>query len=532
MKQLKTAIVLASLLLSGQAAWGQNDIKDVLTYNTEGGYYEISDASDLGNLAEYVNFDNDCEGLTFKVTADIQLESSEAPTGNFEGIGYVDADGYAHPFKGTFDGCGHTISNVVINQPGAVGVGLFGALNAPAIVRNVKLSDCSFTGNINVGAIAGEYDGASNTAGFYGIENCETSSSVSVNAAAYEDEEAGETYDGWYAGGIIGYAGTSTVKDCISAAAVHGDDYVGGITGQMNNDPASVYGGKLSECYYTGSSVTASEGAEFVGQVIGLNGDLNEEGDVLEGSAAELTFTILEDDSDATVKNSTRLSNYAGQDVDITLPPITLYKDNCWNTLCLPFDYAISTTDDTDPLFGAQLMTLSTADSQYDSASNTMTLAFEPATSIEAGKPYLIRWEGESGEFQFSPTKPEGVTLDDAQTTTAGDISFVGSYASVELQAGDQTSFFIGANNEVYYPSADMTINPFHAYLKLEGSSPAGVRAFILKFPGDESTGISCIKDVKATNASTWYTLDGQALKSQPEQAGIYINNGRKIAIK
>ena len=68
---------------------------DGLTFDNDGEYYEISSIEDLQTFASYVNGGNSCEGLTFKLTADL----------NSTGDNFTAISG----FKGTFDGNGHLI---------------------------------------------------------------------------------------------------------------------------------------------------------------------------------------------------------------------------------------------------------------------------------------------------------------------------------------------------------------------------------------------------------------------------------------
>lgn len=69
---------------------------------------------------------------------------------------------------------------------------------------------------------------------------------------------------------------------------------------------------------------------------------------------ATINITLLDDDSNATVKNATRIVNYNGQTATVTLNDRTLYTDGSWNTLCLPFDLTL----DGSPLEGATLKKL------------------------------------------------------------------------------------------------------------------------------------------------------------------------------
>jgi hypothetical protein len=119
------------------------------TYNTEGGYYEISDADDLNALATFVNAGIDCTGLTFKQTADIDMQGvTFTPIGN-------DDDTYY--FNGIYDGDGYVIKNISHYDNGEFSLsGLFGQVKK-GVVRNVNLKDCSFGGR-NVGGIVGVMD--------------------------------------------------------------------------------------------------------------------------------------------------------------------------------------------------------------------------------------------------------------------------------------------------------------------------------------------------------------------------------------
>ena len=85
---------------------------------------------------------------------------------NWEPIGTL-----ANPFTGTFNGNGHTISNLTINRPAQDNVGLFGVINttkakhAPGdnsvlsepIVRNLLFTNASIKGRDNVGILTGQY---------------------------------------------------------------------------------------------------------------------------------------------------------------------------------------------------------------------------------------------------------------------------------------------------------------------------------------------------------------------------------------
>ena len=58
--------------------------------------------------------------------------------------------------------------------------------------------------------------------------------------------------------------------------------------------------------------------------------------------------------------------------------------------------------------------------------------------------------------------------------TVAMSISMVAMSKPVTLKADDRKKLFLGANNKLYYPNDDVTINSFHAYLELSNDYIAG----------------------------------------------------------
>jgi len=123
----------------------------------------------------------------------------------------------------------------------------------------------------------------------------------------------------------------------------------------------------------------------------------------------------------------------------------------------------------------------------------------------------------------------QGVTSDD------GKITFQGTYAPLSYSSEDKSILFLGAGNTLYYPMSGAKIGAQRAYFKLNGVD-AGVREFRLNFgDGDEETGISSLTpdpSPKGEGSDYWYTIDGVRLSGKPTKAGLYINGGRKVAIK
>lgn len=235
------------------------------------------------------------------------------------------------------------------------------------------------------------------------------------------------------------------------------------------------------------------------------------------------TITLANNSDNASVIEANN-----GKLVNVTLADRTLYKDGSWNTLCLPFSLtAEQVTNQLDP---ESLMTL-----QSSSFSNgTLTLNFVSATSIEAGKPYIIKWTGDSPlESLESPTFT-GVTIANATANVNTDnVDFIGIYSPLNITAADNTKLYLSNANTLYYPNAAMTIGAFRAYFQLKGITAADLpqSAIVLNFDAEGTTGLNSLTPALSQGEGV-YTLDGRKLNAMPTQKGVYIVNGKKVVIK
>ena len=237
--------------------------------------------------------------------------------------------------------------------------------------------------------------------------------------------------------------------------------------------------------------------------------------------------------------NSTTISENNGFLADVTLQGRTLYKDGSWNTLCLPFRVDNFTGT---PLQGATVKTLAST----SFSDGTLTLDFtEDVSSIEAGKPYIVKWAKPDGYtvdggYDISEPMFNGVTISDAPANVSTSyVDFVGCYSPVSIYTAEKTNLYLGADNTLYYPTAtDFQVNACRGYFQLklgDSADPsAGVRAFVLNFGDDETTGIISVHDsgFMVNGSDAWYTLDGRKLDGKPTRAGVYINNGKAVVIK
>ena len=246
------------------------------------------------------------------------------------------------------------------------------------------------------------------------------------------------------------------------------------------------------------------------------------------------TVITLYDHGDEATNNANILSANANTRCVVTLSGRTLYKDDCWNTLCLPFDLPVASS----VLDDADIRTLSSASLE----NSTLTLNFTAegaVTTLEAGKPYIVKWT--SGNNITDPVFL-GVTLSqaDSPVTIQDLITFQGVTSPYLIKGEDNTKLYLGDDNTLYYPNADMTINAFRAYFQLNGieagDPAANVRSFVLNFEEDKV--ITSIEELPHTSdlspltADTWFTLDGRPLNGKPSVKGVYIYKGKKVIIQ
>lgn len=227
--------------------------------SADGRTYEVYNANGLLEWNEAAR--NDLS-INCTLTADIDLTGKEwTPIGSYINYTYT---GYT----GTFDGQGHTIFGLTINQVRDA-VGLIGCIDKGGIVKNVKLKDVNITGDgYFVGGVAGTNYGT--------IENCSVDGTL-TNNRHYLGGVVGDNYGSIIGcsssgtitgtspdvGGIGGQSVGGTIMACYSVANIKGMIYSGGVLGQTNRETVVI------ACYHAKGNVTGEQSR--IGGVIGCN---------------------------------------------------------------------------------------------------------------------------------------------------------------------------------------------------------------------------------------------------------------------
>ncbi len=510
------------LLTMTQGAWaqGSGDGSSELTPIV------ISSIADLNQLSLNVRAAkfNGYQGKYIELKSDLDFSEVDTnndgvPDTNFQPIGYSDENNNS-PFRGIFNGGGHTIKGITVNRPDVDYIGLFGLIEG-ATIKNLRIEGCTFVGNTCVGAVVGQSnvriegsepnnaakggDSPENNVDSCFLSDCYVAGNVSVKANSI-------------AGGIFGYAYWTTASNCVSAASVEATDKVGSIGGLMDSDGSLMV--KLIDCYYLGSS------------------SLNVYGEQKGGT--NFYISLLDDDSEAQVRNVVRIRNYVGEVANVTLTGRTFYFDGDWNTLCLPFDLFLGELKELEDVRALTKAGFSEED-------GALTLEFTPALGktgavekLEAGVPYLVKWDNTGDEYKNPYFVDVSIVEAAPKPITSNGVSFVGTYSTVQFPGATPNVLYLGAQdsegNNLYYPKSKMNINAFRAYFELDetlfgAGSPNNIREFRLDF--GEETGIQMVlaDERAAADSDAWYTLDGRRLAGKPAAKGIYLKGGKTICI-
>jgi hypothetical protein len=293
-------LITAIFTLAGCDTNGSSDDDSVLIEtvaqfneirNNLSGHYILANDIDLSTIPNFVPIG------TFQPASD-DPEDAENPD-------------ITKVFSGTFDGNGHTISNVTINQPEIyVGVGLFG-LNFGSI-RNLTVKDVDVTGYYLTGGVVGMQGGTldnitligTNTirgtqgiggivgVNFGAISNCTATADIVVSVDPMYPEYS--SYNGNSGGVLMGGMEGGSIANCtanggsVTATAVDNCWGLGGLAGNIYKGPSII------NCRAENITITASgNNNSHVGGLVGFTGTY--EGDpssVSSCNVSNVTITV------------------------------------------------------------------------------------------------------------------------------------------------------------------------------------------------------------------------------------------------
>ncbi len=211
-----------------------------------------------------------CTG--YELTADLDFDTDDTGSVDSRDGYWNDGEGWdpigeAHnrSFAATFEGNGHTVSNLFIDRVHTNDIGLFGNTSAGSVIRNVGLLSAGITGSWSSGGLVGYNRGtitesyvAGNVTGSNRVGDLVGWNHGGTVTGSYA---TGNATGSRYVGGLIGL-NMGTVGNSYTTGNVTGVESVGGLVGDN-------YTGTVTNSYATGN-VT---GETLVGGLVGENDD-------------------------------------------------------------------------------------------------------------------------------------------------------------------------------------------------------------------------------------------------------------------
>lgn len=221
---------------------------------------------------------------------------------------------------------------------------------------------------------------------------------------------------------------------------------------------------------------------------------------------------------DNIMRETATVSFNTQNDVDVQLKR-TLTPTQ-WNTFCVPFTIS---ADVIAEKFGAGTLVYTFG------SMNGNVMNFKASTTIEAGKPYIVKPTKEVVDPTFT-----GVNIVASAPVKSGENGFFmqGTYGAKTDLLDDGTNLFLGEGNKFYKPAKGSTkMKGMRAFFIVpQGTNLAALRANIdgATTAIDELTTV-----VEQPTDNRIYNLQGQFVGTSFEGLhGVYVQNGKKVLVK
>lgn len=207
---------------------------NIAAYEDEGYAVTISSPEELRLFAEYINSGKPTRGIDFAV-------STLVTSFDMREVAWTPAGTAEHPFQGTFDGRGITLTGLKVNG-GAENAGLFGCVDG-AIIHDIVLDDAEISGSAAAGILAGH---------------------VANNSRIYDVGATGTVSGTGLVGGLAGELKDSSLLNSYVEAELSGGTFAGGVAGSVAYKETA---GQIANCYFVGSVTDAQAEGGIAGEV-------------------------------------------------------------------------------------------------------------------------------------------------------------------------------------------------------------------------------------------------------------------------
>ena len=224
---------------------------------------------------------------------------------------------------------------------------------------------------------------------------------------------------------------------------------------------------------------------------------------------APLTLSETDADTDSKIEKNN------GKTLGVTLT--RTLTANVWNTICLPFDVTAEQIEDVLKSAGNV--------KEFDREdANTPTIYFKDATTMTAGKPYLIKPTVAATELVFKGVTIKNVGESDRKFGSSYKIC--GTFGKYAMNT-DGTELFLKTDGKFYVPAEGKeTMKGFRAYFFVpKNTAGAALNLSFGEATGIDGVAVDAVKKVKVYNVNGQYV--GTNLDALPK--GLYIVGGKKV---
>lgn len=188
-----------------------------------------------------------------------------------------------------------------------------------------------------------------------------------------------------------------------------------------------------------------------------------------------------------------------------------------WNTVCLPFDVAVTS--------------LQATKAQEFVSSNGSSLTFNEVADgvLKANVPYLVFFSNEVSDPFYYGGKVEATNPTPVEHNG---FTFVGNYEASKSMDGLYGVASEGDVQKIMLGTAGSTLPATCAYFTTKNLNANGLR---ICFDGGEVTGINQVNGAQAQSAGAVYNLQGIKVSNRGTNnlpAGLYIMQGKKVIVK
>ena len=221
-----------------------------------------------------------------------------------------------------------------------------------------------------------------------------------------------------------------------------------------------------------------------------------------------------------------------GKTVAVTFGDFAM-KGEKWYPIVLPFATSVKEVSEA---FGYAVVNILKKDN-----TDATKIAFKlHMGDIPANEPFVVKIYQDKNMNTVNFANKQIVKSAAPEVKDASGVKFIGSYSAKTDGFKENEAYFsvAAANNDYYWGSATNStyMAPLGAYFQIPEGSSARIIEFeeangsvtaieIVKADANESNSVNSVKE-------GWYTLQGVKLESAPSQKGIYIFNGKKIAVQ